>query len=132
MTALPPVDEHVVEVAAAPAETWASLLATVHGALGRRRAAAYARLVGCDPPAGFAVTTTVPGELLALEGRHRFATYALTFRLDPLGDGRTRLRAETRAAFPGVGGRCYRAAVIGSGAHAALVRRLLRGVAARS
>jgi hypothetical protein len=39
------------------------------------------------------------------------------------------LRAQTHAAFPGIVGQLYRAAVIGSGAHRLVVRRLLSRVA---
>jgi hypothetical protein len=39
------------------------------------------------------------------------------------------LRVQTHAAFPGALGRLYRAAVIGSGAHRIVARRLLRRVA---
>ncbi len=65
-----------------------------------------------------------PVRRLALRGRHRFADYALTFLLDGVS-----LRAETRAAFPGVLGRLYRTAVLGSGGHRLMTRRLLRQVA---
>jgi hypothetical protein len=40
-----------------------------------------------------------------------------------------RLHARTQAAFPGLRGRLYRAAVIGSGGHRIITRRLLRQVA---
>jgi hypothetical protein len=77
-----------------------------------------------------ALLATVGG---ALDGpATRFSTYRLTFELSGSEPGPTRLRATTHADFPGIGGRLYRAAVIGSGAHAVLVRRLLRGVAART
>ncbi|MFE9137037.1 hypothetical protein [Streptomyces sp. NPDC007355] len=69
----------------------------------------------------------VPGQELALEGRHRFSVYRLVFRIDELPDGRSRLRAETRAAFPGAAGRVYRLLVISSGAHAYGMRRMLAG-----
>lgn len=65
-----------------------------------------------------------PGRRLVLRGRHRFAIYALTFVVDG-----GSLRARTDAAFPGLLGRLYRAAVIGSGAHGLVTRRLLRKVA---
>ena len=52
------------------------------------------------------------------------SNYALTFVF--YGD---RLRARTHAAFPGILGRLYRAAVIGSGGHRLMTRRLLRQVA---
>ena len=69
--------------------------------------------------------------MLALEGRHRYSRYALTFRIDPDGDG-SRLSAETRAEFPGWAGRAYRAGVIGTRGHVVVVRRLLRSVKARA
>jgi hypothetical protein len=64
------------------------------------------------------------GRRLALRGRHRFAEYALTFVVDG-----GCLRARTDAAFRGILGRLYRAAVIGSGGHRIVTRRLLRQVA---
>lgn len=99
-----------------------------------------ARALGCDPSEGtprfdgspgqalpgFRVVEAEPGRRLALRGRHRFAQYQLTFVLD---DGR--LRAQTHAAFPGALGRLYRAAVIGTGGHRVVTRRLLRQVARR-
>jgi hypothetical protein len=42
------------------------------------------------------------------------------------------VRAETRAAFPGLQGRAYRALVIGTRGHVLAVRRLLRAVKARA
>lgn len=70
---------------------------------------------------------------LALAGRLRFSDYALALRLDALDDGRaTRVRAETRAAFPGVAGGAYRLAVIGTRGHVLIVRRLLGAVARRA
>jgi hypothetical protein len=72
---------------------------------------------------GFRVVEAEPGRRLVLGGRHRFSRYTLTFVIE---DGF--LRAQTHAAFPGVLGRLYRAAVIGSGAHRVVTRRLLRQV----
>lgn len=70
------------------------------------------------------VVESEPGRRLALRGRHRFANYALTFVVE--GD---RLIARTHAEFPGILGRLYRAAVIGSGGHRIVTRRLLKQVA---
>ena len=70
----------------------------------------------------------VPGALLALEGQHRYSTYALVFRLERI-DGRTRLRAESRATFAGG---TYRRLVVGTGGHAVAVRRLLAAVTRRA
>ncbi|MFE6849301.1 hypothetical protein ACFVDH_00725 [Streptomyces sp. NPDC057674] len=141
MRVLPFVDEHVVVVDAGVEELWARLLVKVGRSLSTAGGARYARVVGAVPREsggvrplgagsefpGFRVARVVPGRELALEGRHRFSTYSLVFRLEELGGGRCRLRAETRAVFPGVAGRVYRALVIGSGGHAFAVRRLLAG-----
>ena len=87
--------------------------------------------VGSTVP-GFRVTTALPGTELVLSGRHRFSDYAFVFRLEPVGPGRTLLRAETRAVFPGAAGAGYRLLVVGSGGHARAVRRLLATVRRRS
>lgn len=142
---LPYVDEHSVEVAASAGETWEAVLRTADGSLASRRAETGARLLGCEDteaggPRPLAVGSTIPGfhvevadpaRELALVGRHRFSRYALTFRLDPV-DGGTRVRAETRAEFPGLRGRAYRAMVIGSRMHVLATRRLLGAVKRRA
>ncbi len=51
--------------------------------------------------------------------------------VDDDADG-TLLSARTYADFPGVGGRVYRALVVGSGAHVLAVRRMLRSVRSSS
>lgn len=141
MSVLPFVDEHVVVVDAGVEEFWRRLLVKVGRSLSTGSGARYARVVGAVPREngggrplgvgsefpGFRVARLVPGRELALEGRHRFSTYSLVFRVEELTDGRCRLRAETRAVFPGAAGRVYRALVIGSGGHALAMRRLLAG-----
>ncbi|MET9252207.1 hypothetical protein [Streptomyces sp. NPDC003717] len=141
---MPRVDEHATVVAAEPEAVWQATARVVARAFSRPAAARYARAVGADPGAvtgpwppaegstlpGFRVTAAVPGRLLELTGRHRFSSYTLTFALDPVDTARTRLRAETRAVFPGLAGRAYRLLVITSGGHAVGVRRLLGSVAA--
>ena len=77
---------------------------------------------------GFRVAAVLPGAELVLHGRHRFSSYALTFRLEPFGSGRSLLRAESRAAFPGLGGALYRLMVVRAGLHAIAVRRLLSAI----
>ena len=67
-----------------------------------------------------------------LAGRHRFSSYALTFRLDEIGAHRSRLRAESRATFPGPAGAVYRLLVIGTGGHAVAVGRMLAQVRRRA
>jgi hypothetical protein len=80
---------------------------------------------------GFRVVAAVPGSELVLEGSHRFSSYALTFRLEEVSAGRSRLRAESRAEFPGVTGGVYRLLVVGTGGHVVVVRRLLSAVKRR-
>jgi hypothetical protein len=136
MEQLPYIDEHGERVDAPGDAVWAALLLVLRRQMGG--SATFARVLGCEPARatagfagrpgetvpGFRVHEAEPGRRLALRGRHRFSDYALTFVLD--GD---HLRARTHAAFPGVLGRLYRAAVIGSGAHRLVTRRLLRHVA---
>lgn len=136
MDGLPYIDEHGERLDASDDAAWIALLEVL-----RRESPGsrwLVRILRCDPAAGtpefsgrpgeavpgFRVAEAEPNRLLVLRGRHRFADYALTFVLD---DGR--LRARTHAAFPGWTGRLYRAAVIGTGAHEVVTRRLLRRVA---
>ncbi|MFJ1971721.1 hypothetical protein ACIO93_23930 [Streptomyces sp. NPDC087903] len=143
---LPRVDEHTTVVTAGADAVWRAVSATLDASFAGRNATAYVRLVGCADRTssgprpltegstlpGFRVTTAVPGHTLTLEGSHRFSTYALIFRIEETAPGRHRLRAETRAAFPGPAGAVYRALAIGTGLHAAGVRRLLAGVRRRA
>jgi hypothetical protein len=73
-----------------------------------------------------------PGQKLALAGSHRFSDYTLTFRFDDLNDEETRLRAETKAAFPGFKGSVYRALVIGTRGHVLITNRILSAVKRRA
>lgn len=143
---LPHVEEHAVGVAAGPAVVWRALSDELDRALYRRAFARYVTLVGaaqCSPSGprppvagaeytGFRVVAAVPGRELFLLGRHRFSDYALLFRVEAEGPGRSRLRAETRGRFPGVAGGLYRTLVIRSGGHAVVARRLLSAVRRRS
>ncbi len=143
---LPYVDEHAVEVAAERAATWESLLRVAEGFVSNGFAPRFARLVGCADTAaagprplavgsafpGFHVASAVPEEELGLAGSHRFSDYALIFRLDEAGAGRTRLRAETRASFPGLKGSAYRGLVIGTRGHVLATRRILGAVKRRA
>jgi Protein of unknown function (DUF2867) len=124
MERLPYIDEHAITVDADPAETWSALL----------------RVMCRDPhdpagvPIGFVLDEARHLERFALRGRHSFAIYRWVFELDPLDDrepaGRTRVRAATWAAFPGVHGKIYRALVIGTGGHRVAVRWTLKRIAA--
>jgi hypothetical protein len=133
---LPFIDEYEERVDAPAEATWSALVAFFRA--GARRTSFLAGLLNCDPRRGserfdgrpgdqvpgFRVAASEPGRLLALRGRHRFANYALTFRIEG-----GSLRARTDAAFPGVRGRLYRSVVIGSGGHRFLTRRILRRIA---
>jgi hypothetical protein len=146
MADLPRIDEHAVVLRATADRTWSALQHVVSHSFSRPPASLMARVLGCQPARaggprllapgstlpGFRVVESEPPGLLALEGEHRFSRYSLTFHLDELPDGTSRLRAETHAAFPGTAGRAYRAAVIGSRAHVLVVRRLLGAVARRA
>jgi hypothetical protein len=144
-TGLPWIDEHAEELSAPVSAVWPALLRTVEKMTAGGAAPRYARAVGCaDTEAGgprplevgsafpgFHVVAMTPERLLVLAGSHHFSDYALSFRLEPLGAVRTRVVAETRAVFPGVKGRAYRALVIGTRMHVLVVRRVLRGVSRR-
>ena len=139
MERLPYIDEHAANVSASPERTWPALIDTLRATFGGGDLGA--RLLGCDPAResphfaglegetlpGFRVVEAEPGRRLVLHGRHHFSEYRLTFALE---DGA--LRARTHAAFPGVRGRLYRAAVIGTRAHVLVTRWMLRQVARRA
>ncbi|MER6568383.1 hypothetical protein ABT288_19970 [Streptomyces sp. NPDC001093] len=141
---LPYVDTHTTVVPAGADVVWRMIGEVMGRSFAGRGGAAYTRLVGvADRTAsgprplsvgstvrGFRVTAADPERELTLTGRHRFSAYTLTFRLTPESPGRTRVSAETRAVFPGPAGRLYRLLVIGTGAHAAVMRRMLRAVGA--
>jgi hypothetical protein len=136
---LPHIDEHSATIGARPERTWEALLRAVDASVSAGGASRLARLLGCAEteaggPRPLAAGSTVPGfrveaatepRELALAGRHRFSDYALVFRLDDLGAGRTRLRAETRAAFPGLKGEAYKTMVIRTRGHVLATRRML-------
>lgn len=144
MDDLPFVDEHAVDVAAPPERAWEALVAVLPRAFGGRGAERFARLARCDVAradgafpreggaiVGFRVARAAPPRELALAGAHRFARYALIVRVDATERG-SRVRAVTRAAFPGAAGALYRAAVIGTRGHAIAVRRILGAVRRRA
>ncbi|HKY60157.1 MAG TPA: hypothetical protein VJP59_04020 [Gemmatimonadota bacterium] len=143
--ALPFVDRHGFRTAAEAEKVWAALAPTLLASFGTRRARWFANAVGCsdrrvsrpflmrpgDRLAGFRIVTAQRPAELVLEGEHRFSRYALIFRISQR-DGITTVGAETRAAFPSSPGRAYHGLVVGSGAHARTVRRILRGLRERA
>lgn len=140
--ALPHLDEHVALIEANPSAVWQALLHVLADFGTRTGASAVARLVGCADQAesgprplapgatipGFHVASARPGRELILAGRHRFARYELAFRIEPLDDGRSLLRAESRAAFPGVLGGAYRRLIMSFGLHVRAVRSMLASI----
>jgi hypothetical protein len=139
---LPRIDEHSIAIEAPSGVTWEALLQAFGSSSRSKASTTGARLLGCadvaaSGPRPLAVGSTVPGfhvetadhsRELALAGRHRFSDYALTFRLAEEDRNGTTLRAETRAAFPGIKGRAYRAMVIGTRMHVLMTRRILASV----
>jgi hypothetical protein len=144
--ALPHVDEHITDVAARPDAVWRALSDALDDSFAGPTARLYARLVGCLDRAssgprpltegstlpGFRVVTADQARTLVLRGSHRFSAYTLTFRIEEPTPGRARLRAETRAAFPGLTGTLYRHLALTTGIHANGLRRLLTGVRRRA
>jgi hypothetical protein len=145
LESLPFVDEHFVEIAATPDAVWQALLVRLARAGAASRAPGVARRlrsrhthvsgpvgeIGSTLP-GFVVTRAVEPAVLALMGQHRFARYALVFRILEKPSGLVLLSAQTRAEFPGAKGRAYRALVVGSRAHRLVTRRILRAVRYRA
>ncbi|MCW3019731.1 MAG: hypothetical protein JWN10_2039 [Solirubrobacterales bacterium] len=145
---LPYIDAHTIEVQAPVGRVWDQIVESTlrdFGA-GMGPLGPYAtRLSGCpyvEPPSpgrdvpetivGFRVARAEQPSLIVLAGKHRFARYSLTLRIDPVGDGRaSRLTAETRAIFPGAAGRAYKRIVIGTGGHVIVVMRMLRSIRQR-
>jgi hypothetical protein len=142
---LPYIDSHSVAIAAEPDTVWTALIGMLDASFSRPGVGVISRILGSDNHAmsgprplalgtsmpGFEVVAATPGSELVLEGRHRFSTYALTFRIEASGPGQSSLTAESRATFPGWTGRLYRLAVIGSGGHVLAVKGILTSVRRR-
>jgi hypothetical protein len=134
-----------VVVSALPEDVWAALPLALQDAFDHSRARHVAAILRCDDLgdggasgdasketlAGFHVARADAPRELALEGRHRFSRYRLTFEIEPRGAG-SRIRAVTHAEFPGFQGRLYRALVVGSGGHRIMTRRILISIARRA
>jgi hypothetical protein len=139
------IDEHGTLVLAPVPKVWEAMLSVAGRSFSRPVAGRIARLLGCSHTEvsgpisrigstipGFIVARVIEPAALALEGEHRFSRYGLIFSLEPTRDEQTLLRAETRAEFPGLKGKAYRALVIGTRAHVLVVNRLLRGIKRRA
>jgi hypothetical protein len=142
---LPLVDEHSVTIVATPEEAWEATVATVSESLANRPGPRVARLLGCahterqgrpgrtgSTLPGFVVTRSIPPAVLALMGEHRFARYALIFRITETPLEPVVLSAETRAEFRRRRGATYRRLVIGSRGHWVTVQAMLRAIRRRA
>ena len=136
---LPPLDEHGIQIDAPGEVVWPALIASVRKTLGHPTSARFVKGLGSEEVAvdsnfpaigstlpGFVVARVIGPAVLALEGEHNYARYAVVFLLDPLPDERTLLRAQTRADFKGVRGKAFRRLTIGTHAHGAILRQILR------
>lgn len=130
--ALPYIDTHTVTVAAASAKTFDAVAGAMPRAGSRGPFALYARLIGCEGGRPFSIAQSRRPSELVLAGRHRFSRYELAFQFAADGPAATVVSATTRAAFPGFGGRLYRAAVIGSGGHRIAMRAMLADLKRRA
>jgi hypothetical protein len=143
---LPFLDAFDTSVGASAPAVYEALARHLGRSLGTTGARLACGILGCahrgaslsTPPvegqevSGFVVAEARAPNRLVLEGRHRFASYRLSFSLDPLSQSRTKLSARTDVIFPGFTGTIYRALVIGSGGHEIVARRMLAAVARRA
>lgn len=142
---LPFVDEHYIDIAAPPEAVWDALMVALRGVAEGRSGPGLARALGCTQThargeigrigstiPGFVVTRSIRPGVLALMGQHRYARYALIFRIMEKPSGLILLSAQTRAEFPGVAGRVYRALVLGTRGHVLAATGLLRSVRRRA
>ncbi|MBV9871753.1 MAG: hypothetical protein JO214_14125 [Frankiaceae bacterium] len=123
---LPLIDEHSVEVSAPPAAVWEAVRRRFTDVLPGPLGSAFRRLWGCDP--AFELIESHEPDLLVAAGKHRFSRYGIVFRITPTTTG-SHLSAESRAEFPGLHGRAYQLAVIGTRGHVVATRGLLRSIA---
>ena len=142
---LPPIDEHYIDVEAPAEATFAALFPTLESALGGKFAHSYCERIGAmeteahgdlHHPGGtlprFTVTRAIAPVMLAMTGEHRYAKYAVVFRIDLLPGQRSRVRLETRADFCSGRGKLYKAAVLGTRGHILIVNRMLRSIKRRA
>lgn len=125
---LPVIDEHSVDVRAAPERVCDAVLETFGGS-GSGATRLLAAVLGAVP--AFAVERLDRPHLVVLRGRHRFSEYAIVVRIEPAAGG-SRCRLESRGVFPGPHGAVYRALVVGTRGHVVAVRRLLTSIRRRA
>lgn len=136
---MPFIDEHVLVAGTSATNLWQQLTRQLMG-WDTPASTIYARLTGASPRQragtfpqqgstlpGFYVREVAPPFRLELTGCHHFSRYALTFLLEARGE-KALIRVRSNAEFPGVLGSLYRVAVIRSGAHRFVTRRLLKSV----
>jgi hypothetical protein len=129
---LPFVDEYRVTVAAPREQVWNAVRRYAGSSLRIGAGNPLGWLLGTVPRAGFEVVREAAPVQLALAGRHRFSRYRLVFEVSEGATGQTIVAARTYAVFPGLHGGIYRALVIGTRAHAAAVRGMLRAISRTS
>jgi hypothetical protein len=130
MSELPFVDVHSTTVSATPDAVF-DALERIGPRIGTDpMSRTYARLVGAEDRGAFHVARSERPTLVVLGGSHRFSRYELVCRIEPESGGSV-VRFETWAEFPGLGGRLYRAAVIGTGGHRVAMRLLLGALTRR-
>jgi hypothetical protein len=140
----PYIDAHEAASTASAEALYAAVWRVLQAGFSGPGPAAYGRIIGCEPRTahatpepvvgastlvGFAVTEAQAPTRLVLSGRHRCSRYRLTFEVEARGSG-SMVRATTRAAFPGLLGRLYRSAVIGTRLHRLVTGQLVRAMAA--
>lgn len=138
---LPAIDEHYIDVYAPAEATYAALFPAIERFFAGKLAQGYCERIGAMETEkrgdlhhpggtlpGFTVTRAIEPVMLALAGEHRFAKYAVVFRIDLLPEKRSRVKLETRADFTAGKGRIYKAAVIGTHGHVLVVNRMLRAI----
>ena len=130
LAGLPFVDEYTRVVRATPERTWEALQEYVerlttspHRVLGP--------LLGTVPRSGFEVVDSDRPRVVVLGGAHRFSTYRLVFRIEPVGDD-SRVHALTYAEFPGLRGRVYRTGLMITTGHRRATQNMLRTIARRA
>ena len=128
------VDEHSVSLPVPPQEAYVAARSYAEGLVRPptgRALGLLTRVLGTDPPSGFAIAEEQPPRLVSLAGRHRFSRHVMDLRVDPAPGGST-VTVVTWADFPGPGGAVYRTLVVGSRGHVLAVRRMLAAIASRA